>query len=1182
MLLVVLGAQAQETWSPATSPTTNALWSVGYGGGHFVAVGENGTIVSSPDGLSWTSRVVGVPTAWLVAAAYGAGTWVVVGDNGLILTSTDLSAWNLRASGTTARINGVAYGAGRWMAVAESGELLTSTNASLWTALRPSNDRLHGVVHAYGQFVISGDNGLVRTTIDATDYDEKVLPGSLFVEAVTYARRSFVAVGEAGFAVSSTDAVSWTTLTTGTDSHFRGVAEFNNQFIAAGTAGTIATTPSPGSPWVRRSSGTTALLTSVAASESMAVVVGFGGTILRSAPAAAAPTISAGPGSLIESAGSNVLFQVSAGGSLPLSFQWLFNGQPIAGATSDRLLLTSVQATHAGSYSVRVSNPLGSVTSSAAALQLVASTVPGPIVDSSFAPAILMPTGVASAVEQADGKVIIGGSQFFATGGVSPFALARLNRDGSMDTTFAVGSGLNSGGSVTQLVLQPDGRVLVAGTFQSINGVGRTNLARLNPDGRVDESFSAAAVATLQPSSRITLQPDGKLLVLGGGSLGRLNSDGTTDVSFNRSTATDFGLFSNKTIAVLGGGNPALRRLSDTGGELAMPIQYTVPGYTRSTFGDPSEFRHPDTLISSGDGRIFGSSRYAVTVGTRGSIFAIVSLDGGSSPFLTLLRSTIYESLTYVVSPAQEESVLIGSTITRPQSSTNLLSVTGSVVRHKSSGARDTSFDTRVGTNGAITALFPLRDGGVLVTGTFTTFDGVARPNLVRLVAANAVEAQPPVIVSVSPEAAAVLPGAPLNLVMSAAGSGPLTYRWSASAPGGQSVITDAQAASPNLSFPTQYSGTYTVTVTVANRVGTATSFPIRVVVAPSAPILVVQPATTTALSGRSAALFVTAVGSSPFTYQWFLGGEVVGIGSTLTIPRTSSANGGDYTVVVTNSLGRTTSLPARLIVDTSARLANISTRAAISVERPLIAGFVVGGTVGQRVLVRGIGPGLSQFGITGVLPDPTITVVDGGGRVVGANNNFDPVATPGGLVDGVGAFRLAASLDAALLVTLPPGSYTVQLTDTAARGGIGLLEVYRADDALSRLINLSSRGFAGAGASLAIAGLAVEGERPRQFLIRGIGPALQSFGVTDALADPILNLTSASGESFFRNDDWGTFANGAELIATSARLGAFPLTPGSKDAALLVTLAPGNYTAFVSGVGDTTGTALIEVYEVP
>ncbi|MFM9092309.1 MAG: hypothetical protein ACKOUK_11315, partial [Verrucomicrobiota bacterium] len=124
--------------------------------------------------------------------------------------------------------------------------------------------------------------------------------------------------------------------------------------------------------------------------------------------------------------------------------------------------------------------------------------------------------------------------------------------------------------------------------------------------------------------------------------------------------------------------------------------------------------------------------------------------------------------------------------------------------------------------------------------------------------------------------------------------------------------------------------------------------------------------------------------------------------------------------------------------------------------------------------------------------------------------------------------------------------------------------------------------GFVGTGAALAIAGIAIEGEQPRRFLIRAAGPALRAFGVEDALADPVLQLTSATGQTLFLNDDWGAAATAPELAATATRLGAFALAAGSADAALLVTLLPGNYTTLVSGKGESSGTALIEVYEVP
>jgi uncharacterized delta-60 repeat protein len=1170
----------QEIWTPAASATSQNLWSVAQGGGQFVAVGEGSAVVSSPDGISWIARPVFPSGYWLVAVGYGGGTWVVVGDKGLILTSTNLTAWNVRESGTTSRINGVTFGGGRWIAVAESGELLTSVDAANWFKLKPSSDRLHGIVHAYGQFVITGDNGLVRSTIDATDYVERILPGSMFLEAVTYARRGFMAIGEAGFAVRASDGVNWESVNTGSASHFRGLAFFNNQFIAAGTDGTILTTPDANSPWLKRNSNTSVLLTSVTANESAAVVVGFGGTVLRSAPTPSAPSIAAAPRAVTEAFGSNVLFDVTASGSLPLSYQWFFNGQPIASATTDRLFLANVQAAQAGSYSLRVSNIHGSVLTPGANLRLIETTEPRSIVDSSFAPRLSMPNGVAAVVEQADGKVVIGGAQFFVTAGVSPFALARLNRDGSIDSTFAIGSGLNSGGTVSQLVLQPDGKILVAGSFQSINGVSRPSLARLNSDGSVDTGFTASPSRANSAPAKLALLSDGKLLAIVGSTLLRLHSDGREDATFSPVQANDFGVFDKGGIAVIGA-DGILRRISVDGTADSMPIQYSVPGYSNTSFSAPNQIKPPDRLVSSADGRVYGISSYPLTIGDRGTHYAIVELDGGATPFFRLFYSGMTNAASFTYLPIKSGSVFVALT-SRSSNGVRFEDRSATIHKYTFASALDTSFDSRGGADKQVFGLFPLRDGGVLATGTFTTFDGIARPTLVRLVGTNALEAVPPTLVSATPEAAAVLPGTAVPLAFTAAGTAPLTYKWSIRHRDSEVALPVTEAAAPSLRFVPMTPGVYTATVTVTNRAGTTTSAPIRVAVADSAPVIVSLPTTVTALSGRSATLAVSAAGTQPLTYQWLRNGTPVGSGSALAFSRASSASQGDYTVVITNSLGRTSSLPVRLTVDSMARLSNISTRTAISPGQPLIAGFVITGDTSQRVLVRGIGPGLAAFGITGVLPDPTLSLVDSTARVVASNNNWDPLQTPGGLVEGVGAFRLTSASDAALVATLAPGAYTVQLTDTASRSGVGLLEVYRADDAVSRLVNLSSRGFVGAGSSLAIAGIAVEGEQPRQFLIRGVGPALLSFGVSDAIADPAINLTSATGESLFRNDDWGLAVNAVELAATAVRLGAFPLPAGTKDAALLVTLAPGNYTALVSGSGESTGTALIEVYEVP
>lgn len=530
LTLIGFTLRAQENWTIRPSGVTNNLWSVAYGADQWVAVGEQGTILTSSDANTWTARTSGFSTRWLVSVGYGASTWVVVGEGGLILTSNDAFTWTPRTSGTTARLNGVAFGGGRWIAVAESGELITSTDSVTWTKLSPSSDRLRGIVYAYGQFVLTGDNGLVRTTIDTADYATNILPGSNFVEGVTYARRAFVAVGESGYAITSTDAVTWTSLASGTKAYLRGVTFFNGHFIAVGSEGVIITTPAPGAAWTVRNSGSAAILTAVAASDAVAVSVGYSGTILRSAPVAASPAITASPRSVSETAGSNILFEVTATGSPPLAYRWFLNGQLIAGQNSERLLLTNVQPAQAGDYTVSVTNSLGSVTSTAASLQLAVSTTPTAIVDSTFAPTLLINGSVVAAIEQSDGKIVIGGSNFFISGGVAPFALARLNLDGSQDVTF--NPSLSGGGSVSSIVLQTDGRLLIAGTFQSINGVPRVNLARLNADGGVDTTFIAASSATTLTPVKITLQPDGKILVLSGTQLFRLNADGSSDPTF--------------------------------------------------------------------------------------------------------------------------------------------------------------------------------------------------------------------------------------------------------------------------------------------------------------------------------------------------------------------------------------------------------------------------------------------------------------------------------------------------------------------------------------------------------------------------------------------------------------------------------------------------------------------------
>jgi hypothetical protein len=167
------------------------------------------------------------------------------------------------------------------------------------------------------------------------------------------------------------------------------------------------------------------------------------------------------------------------------------------------------------------------------------------------------------------------------------------------------------------------------------------------------------------------------------------------------------------------------------------------------------------------------------------------------------------------------------------------------------------------------------------------------------------------------------------------------------------------------------------------------------------------------------------------------------------------------------------------------------------------------------------------------------------------------------------------------MLVTLPPGGYTVQVAGSgtgAAAQGVAIVEVYEADANPSSLVNLSCRANVGTGGDVLIAGFTISGTESKRILVRGIGPTLGNLGVTGALVDPRLDVIRQGSETpLASNDDW----DAAQSSAFSS-VGAFALTPGSKDAAVVLTLAPGSYTAQVSGNGGTTGVALVEVYELP
>lgn len=372
----------------------------------------------------------------------------------------------------------------------------------------------------------------------------------------------------------------------------------------------------------------------------------------------------------------------------------------------------------------------------------------------------------------------------------------------------------------------------------------------------------------------------------------------------------------------------------------------------------------------------------------------------------------------------------------------------------------------------------------------------------------------------------------------------------------------------------------------------TPTPSPTPTPVSGAAPVFTVQPISV-AVPGGTVALAAQA-SNSP-SYQWMLNGLTPVPGATGPILEFANAAtaSGSYTCVATNSAGSATSNAAAISLTGTAdlgRLINISCRAQVGTGgNILIAGFVVGGqgTAGSEpLLVRGSGPALASFGVTGTLPDPGLQLFSGS-TVLGTNNGWGGSAQIANAAASVGAFAWtnSSSHDSALLEDLQSGPFTAQIQGESGDTGVALVEVYDATPAGTytpaspRLVNISTRVQVGSGGGILIAGFVIGGSTAKTVLIRASGPALAAFGVSGTLPDPQLGLYSGSAE-VDSNSSWG---GNAQIAAAAAAVGAFAWTSASShDSAILVTLPPGAYTAQVSGQSGDTGVALIEIYEVP
>jgi hypothetical protein len=302
----------------------------------------------------------------------------------------------------------------------------------------------------------------------------------------------------------------------------------------------------------------------------------------------------------------------------------------------------------------------------------------------------------------------------------------------------------------------------------------------------------------------------------------------------------------------------------------------------------------------------------------------------------------------------------------------------------------------------------------------------------------------------------------------------------------------------------------------------------------------------------------------------------------------------GNVQLVSSNSSGTATS-PLSFFQTVPATAVNISTRLAVGTsDNVLIGGFIVTGNAPKKIIVRAVGPELSDLGVPGALQDTTLELHDGTGALLGTNDDWQTTQTVGAITADQSADIQASGVaptdarESAIIATLAPydpnvggpvGLYTAIVRGKDGTTGVASVELYDLGTASldvsskAQLANISTRGVVQTGDNVMIGGFIVRGDFPATVVVRAIGPSLTAKGVSGALQDTTLELHDGTGALIGSNDNWQDDPGAAQIQAN----GVAPSDP--HESATIVTLEPGNYTAIVRGVNDTTGVALVEAY---
>ncbi|MBL9187832.1 MAG: hypothetical protein JNK23_10160 [Opitutaceae bacterium] len=665
---------------------------------------------------------------------------------------------------------------------------------------------------------------------------------------------------------------------------------------------------------------------------------------------------------------------------------------------------------------------------------------------------------------QLNASLYVGGA-FATIGGVPARNLAALNDNGSVNATFQP----RPDGAVHALLVLPDGRAIVGGAFTNIAGAARSRLARFNSDGTLDASFTAGSTGIVRA---LALQPDGRVLIGGAAGLVRLNVNGSADATF----------------------------AAVTGNVTAVAVQ--------------------------ADGRIL----YA----TSQNALARVMPTGAPDPTFAAASGSVLS-----LAVQADGRIIVSGTGSR-------------LVRLNTNGSIDASFAPAP--NGTVTAVALQDDGRVVAGGSFSSVGGQPRVGIARLAATSPATQQLGVTANRS------------------------TIIWNRGGTGGDVAAAIFERSSDQVTWTRLGEGV---------RTGTAGDWQLGSQNLPASGLFYI----------RARGLAVSGGGTSSGIFQSvrefnFANPLAAPAATSVQTPLQAAAPtpaidpitgiAARATVTVVPGEGSVEIFATAALEQTTlslAQLANISTRGRVTADNPLILGFALAGSESRRVLVRAAGPGLTGFGVAGALGATRLQVFNAAGTVIAANEGWAGAAELTQTAAATGAFPFApGSADSAAVLTLAPGTYTMHVSDPRGGAGIALAEIYDAGRGpATRLVNLSTRGTAGTGADALISGFVVAGDGAQRVLLRGVGPGLVRFGATGLVADPALTLYDAEGRILGGNDNWVSSINAISQAALVS--GAFVLEPGSRDAAVLATLPGGAYTVQVNAAA--AGTALLEIYEV-